>query len=424
MTSAWANYPHIDDGRDNQIEAVIWGTLLFNWILAFVNARIVGMSQAHVVLCEVMLMSASVFLIIRRGLHKDQLTLLCAFALYLVFTLLRFMYAQEIAPKPVRDMAIIFVFLALGLAYRSEPYKLLYRLTFVVAAVAFVEVFLPNAYADFFNVKAYYINTRGFSESDFWNTESTVFVSGTRPDERFFLPFVDWLRASSVFLEPVSLGNFIVVSLAVLLAGWQHLSIRVKSYWVLALIAILLLSDSRYGFACSLVLIAFRLFFSRFPQQFSFLIFVGVVGGAWLLIQALNVTHPADNFTGRIFYTFWSLSTLDLNALLGVRLSLVNRFADSGLTYFIVCQSLLVLAFLLVYYSIAVVGTNARSRFIKNAVMIAFSLSLLISNSLFSIKIAALMWFCVGAFISARDPRETLFMADTRLPISQLTGAR
>jgi hypothetical protein len=35
-----------------------------------------------------------------------------------------------------------------------------------------------------------------------------------------------------------------------------------------------------------------------------------------------------------------------------------------------------------------------------------------------------LMWFCVGAFISARDPRETLFMADTRLPISQLTGAR
>jgi putative polymerase len=424
MRSSWADYAHIDDGRDNPIEAVIWGTLLFNWILALVNARIAGMSQAHVVICEILLMAASVFFIARRGLHKDQLALLCAFALYLVFTLLRFMYAQEIAPKPVRDMAIIFIFLALGLAYRCEPYKLLYRITLFVAVVAFVEVFLPNVYADFFNVKAYYINTRGFSESDFWNTDSTVFVSGTRPDERFFLPFVDWLRASSVFLEPVSLGNFIVVSLAVLLAGWQSLSIRVKSSWVLALIAILLLSDSRYGFACSLVLIAFRLFFSRFPQQFSFLIFVGVVGAAWLMIQALHVTQAADNFTGRIFYTFWSLSTLDLNALLGVRLSLVNRFADSGLTYFIVCQSLLVVAFLLVYYSIAVVGTNTRSRFIKNAVMIAFSLSLLISNSLFSIKIAALMWFCVGAFISAREPREASDMADAQLPISPIAAAR
>jgi len=390
------------DGLDTAADRLIWGTLLFNWALAFINAQVKGISQPYVVICEALFMATSLFIIARRGLHKDQLGLLCAFALYLVFTLLRFMYAQGVAPKPVRDVAIIFVFLGLGLAYRCEPYRLVYRISVVVAVIGLLEILFPMTYAKLFNIKAYYISTRGFSESDFWNSDSDMFISGTRPGARFFLSFTNLPRASSIFLEPVSLGNFIVVSLAVLLAGWRTLPAKMKAQWSAILVVILLISDSRYGFACSLILIGFRMFFYRFPQQFAFLIFAAIVGAAWSMIHVLHISRAEDNFTGRIFYTFQSLGSLDISGLLGLRLALVDRFADSGLTYFIVCQSVVSLILLLLYYSIAIAGNSVQSRFLKNAVMIAFGLNLLISNSIFSIKVAALMWFCVGAFVSAR----------------------
>lgn len=411
MTTLFRDYSY--EARDASIEWLIFGTLLFNWLLAIVNAHVVAISQPHVIVCEILLLGAAVLVIAGRGMRRDQFVLLCAFALYLAFTLLRFAYAQQIAPKPVRDMAIIFVFLALGFSYRREPYRLIYRLSLVIAAVGLVEILFPEFYGQLLNVKAYYINTRGFSESDFWNSESTMFVSGTRPDERFFLSFTNLPRASSVFLEPVSLGNFIVVSLAALLAGWNSLPVRVRVHWIAVLVAILLISDSRYGFACSLVLITLRLVLMRFPQQFTFLIFLAVVAAAWALVNFLQIDQPADNFTGRLFYTFYSLDKLDFPALMGVRVPWMDRFADSGLTYFIVNQSIFGLLFLMAYYSLGVVGQDAPSRFFKNAVMVAFGLSLLISNSMFSIKIAGLMWFLVTAFIASATRRiEMKFAAD------------
>lgn len=385
------------------IEALIWGTLLFNWLLALVNAQLFAMSQPLVMVCEGLLLTMALFVVARAGINRQQLVLLCAFAFYLVFTLARFIYAQGFAPKPVRDMAIIFIFLALGFSYREAPSRLIYRISIVVAIIGLIEILFPAFYAHLFNVKAYYINTRGFAETAFWNTESDMFISSTRPGDRFFLSFTDWPRASSIFLEPVSLGNFIVISLAVLLAGWRSLTARMKASWIVVLITLLLISDSRYAFACSLVLIGFRMFLMRFPQQLVFLLFLGVLGTAWGMVTYLQVSLAEDNFSGRVFYTFYALSTLDISSLMGVNLALVDRFADSGVAYFIIGQSIFGLIFLFGYYSLGIVGTDARSRFFKNAVMIAFSLNLLISNSLFSIKVAAMMWFAVTAFIGARD---------------------
>src|SRR5690606_30295065 len=118
------------------------------------------------------------------------------------------------------------------------------------------EVLVPNLYGDLFNVKAYYINSRGFTESQFWNPESTAFVSGTRPGERYFVAFTNWPRASSIFLEPVSLGNFIIVSLMVLLAGWRGLPLWIRAIWAATLVLLLMLADSRFAFFCGIALIA------------------------------------------------------------------------------------------------------------------------------------------------------------------------
>ena len=385
---------------DPAIEAVIWGALVFNWVLAFVNANIVGISQTLVVLCELALLGMALLLMLRAGLKRDQFYLLCFMALYVAFTLLRFMYGQQLEPKPLRDMAVVFVFLCLGFAYARAPYALLFRVTAVLLAIGIVEIMFADTYVRLFNIKSYYINTRGFTEADFWNTNSDLFVSGTRPGARFFLSFTNLPRASSVFLEPVSLGNFIVISLAGLLAGWRVLAGRTRAIWTAMLLGLLVISDSRYGFACGLILIGFRASLHRFPQQLGFVLFLCVIAAAAVLVEVSGISRGTDDFLGRLFYTFHALQTLDLEMLLGLRYELATRFMDSGLAYFIVSQSLLMVIALVLYYSLGIVATTPEARIYKNLILIAWSLNLLISNSLFSIKVAALMWFMLGALIN------------------------
>ncbi len=389
--------------RFNQraIECVLWGALLFNWLLAALNANALAVSSAMVAACELLLLCAALALAARAGLRREQLYLLCGFGIYLAFTLLRFMLAQAVEAKPVRDMAIVFTFICLGMAYRRQPAALVYRMTLALLAIGCVEIFLADNYLRVFNIKSYYINTRGFSEADFWNADSDLFVSGTRPGERFFLAFTHWPRASSVFLEPVSLGNFIVVSLTVLLASWRHIPRLRLLAWAGALAALLVISDSRYAFACGLVLIGLSVALRRFPQQLSFVLFIGVVIAGAVLVRWSGVMRASDDFLGRVFYTFNALQGLTPDMLMGVRFDLASRYMDSGLGYFIVAQSLPVVIALMLYCSIGIVGGSSDSRFYKNALMIAWSLSLLISNSLFSIKVGALMWFALGAFAAA-----------------------
>ena len=403
MNPTMHDYADTHPQHNVSIELLLWAALLFNWALAFVNANVFAISQAMVALCEVMLMLGALWLIAVTGLRKPQFYLLCFFALYLAFTLLRFIYAQKVEPKPLRDMAIIFVFLCLGFAYRGAPYHLVFRVSLVLLLIGLVEITLPDLYLRLFNIKSYYINTRGFVEADFWNANSDLFVSGMRPGARFFLAFTHLPRASSVFLEPVSLGNFIIISLLVLLAGWRSLALGLRIAWPCVLIALLLISDSRYAFACAMVLIGFRIALAKFPQQLCFLLFIGVVAVAAALVKITGVAYGSDDFLGRLYYTFNALSGLNLEMLLGLRYDLLTRYMDSGISYFIISQSLPMLIVLVLYYALGIIAHDSAARIYKNALVIAWSLSLLISNSLFSIKVAALMWFALGALVRNSD---------------------
>lgn len=376
---------------------LIWAALTFNWFLAFVNARGIAISAAHVAACELLIMLMAVWHLIERGLLREQLIIFCVYALCVVFTLFRFAYAQDIEPKPLRDLAIIFVFLSLGLSARRGPYRLTFYASIFIALIGLLEVLLPQLYSTLFNVKAYYISSRGYVESQFWNTESTAFVSGTRPGERYFAAFTQWPRASSIFLEPVSLGNFLTVSLMVLLSGWSKLSLRVRGVWSLVLLLLLVLSDSRFAFASGVILIALRPLLRRTPQQLSFVLFASVVGAAAFIVWFTGIGVATDDFLGRLFYTVSALQRLDVPTLFGMKYPLAENFMDSGLVYFIVSQSLVVVLLLPLVYSIGLIVSGTEAKLYKHYLMIVLALNLMISNSLFSIKVAALLWFCVGA---------------------------
>lgn len=409
-------------GSTRLIELVVWCSLLFNWLLALMNTQLVHVSQAQVIVCEIILMAASLLLTVKRGVRREQLLVLCALAIYIAFTLLRFVYAQAIEPKIVRDIAIIFVFLCLGMSYRRAPYRLIYWAGIAIAIVGLLEIFFPQIYGSVFNIKLYYINTRGYTEADFWNPDSVLFLSGTRPGSRFFLSFTNLPRASSVFLEPVSLGNFIIVSLSVLMVGWKSLPLYMRIVWSAVLVILLLISDSRFAFACSLILIGAAPMLRRIPQQFSFCLFFAAIAAGMLLVLLSGKTTVSDDFFGRVAYTLQTLRAFDFETLMGLRVTQGLTLMDSGLAYFIATQSLLCAVVLPVLYSIGLVGSARGSRLYKHSIMIVLALSLLISNSLFSIKIAALLWFSLGAFISIPVSAMARREEDIVLPAVSSTG--
>src|SRR4051794_24733102 len=125
----------------------------------------------------------------------------------------------------------------------------------VVLVVLLFEALDTPGYASLFRVQDYYINTRGYVAEDFWNQDSELFVSATRPDERLF-SFLDLHRLSSVFLEPVSLGNYAIIITAFLCARFGGLSVWARGFLVLGNIVIIIGCDGRLAAMTSVAIIA------------------------------------------------------------------------------------------------------------------------------------------------------------------------
>jgi putative polymerase len=115
-----------------------------------------------------------------------------------------------------------------------------------------------------------------------------------------------------------------------------------------------------------------------------------------------------DNFIGRVAATLEVLSRLDVSALVGLSARAAETAADYGIVYFILSQSLFGVA--AIWFGICLLAPDRTlsSRVYMHAIGIFIPLSLLISNSFFSIKIAALIWF----FYGYRFMRDTEIEAD------------
>lgn len=165
---------------------VLIGAVAFNAVLAIVNAQVTALTPASAVLAEVALVGAAHALALAN--YRREMTpwyLLIAFLT--IIALLRCLIMGELDVKYLRDLLIIPTFIVLGMTF--DPRRLtgvVVGLHALVLAVLLLEALATDAYTALFKVQDYYINTRGNVQDDFWNTESGLYVSATRPDERFF----------------------------------------------------------------------------------------------------------------------------------------------------------------------------------------------------------------------------------------------
>ncbi len=386
---------------DERLRSHAAGALLllavgYNFLLALFNASVhpIGASAAYAV--ELALYAGCFLLGLRTLGREGQLLVFTGLGLVLAFNLLRFLETWSFDLKLLRDAIIPFAFLALGSAYRGPLHKLVLWLAVIVAAVAVFEMAWPGLYGDLVDPRSYFVNTRGNSEDDFWNEGSKLYVSATRPGERNWLGGFELPRVSSIFVEPVTMGNFIIFFCAAAIAFRRALGIAGVAFSLLLILFLLIASDGRLASATCLAMLLLAPLLRRVDQSLAALLFIGVLLAGWLAVWALGVNAYDDTLMGRVFVSVDAINSMTPREWFGLDLGAPYRYSDSGIAYFIAGQSVVVVLAFLLGFAFLLRMPTSNGQLFKNLFVLAFALSLLVSNSYFSIKTAGLWWFACG----------------------------
>jgi putative polymerase len=383
----------------------------FNALLSIINGHVVALERTHVILAEIVVYAATLTTVVLNADRKMVPWFLLT--LFIILNGLLLSVGNEaFNAKYIRDVLVIPTFIMLGMTYNSRsltrPVVILQTMIF---AVSLLEALRPEAYSEIFQVLNYYVNTRDFSAGQFWNSDSSLFLSATRPGDRFF-GFVDLHRLSSVFLEPVSLGNYCVIIVVLLVACWHEIGFAGRSYLIGSTLALLIGCDGRLAALSILIILIATTFLRNIPSRWSvlYLPIILLLSAVFVWVLDLDPTH--DNFGGRLAGSIGTLSQVSLHGLVGLDAQSSNQAADSGVTYFILTQSLVGVTTIWLAVCLFPVGRIYSTRLYVHGIGIFIPLNLMVSYSFFSIKVASLIWFAYGY----------LFMKDSSAETSPLFG--
>ena len=372
----------------------LYGALTFNAALCFVNTVAVQVSDTAVMGCEAVLVATALMVALRRNAGVALVL-----AVFLSYAALLMALRPLLDPKAVRDFLIPVTFYALGRRW-SDP-RLADRAALVsglvVLAFGLFEATALDTYVHYFNIAKYYV-ARGSvvpvdaAQNEFGAQASALFGSGTRPDARTILPFLGPHRTSSVFLEPVSMGNF-----GAILYLWslcRPAMARRRLVMALAAAAIVL-ADARFGLYVCVAGTGAALLGRHLPRLLWFALPFAMMAG----FAVYGFTSPAVDWSndigGRMLWTARLLTSLSDRAVWG--LSAEKPFlSDSGYAYSL---NQIGLAGLVGFWALFVFmpERNAAAWRFKCCVATYVCLLLVISDSVYSIKTAALLWFMLGS---------------------------
>jgi putative polymerase len=374
---------------------LVIGAVTFNALLAIINAHVTPLSAVHVIAAETAFVVGAHALAIAN--YQPAMTRWYALALlFVLLALYRSLAFGQIEAKYLRDVLLIPTFIVLGMTFDHRNLtRVVVSLHILVLIVLLFEALNTTAYASLFRIQDYYISTRGYDAQNFWNKESDLYVSAVRPDERMF-GFIDLHRLSSIFLEPVSLGNYCIVITAFICARFSQLGTLTRIILIVGNVIALIGCDGRLAAVASVLMVAASMIAPRLPRYSAILYLPAVVGIAFALVGFAGLHAGGDDFPGRIAHTVELIAQFDTAEFLGLSDEYLNQAVDSGLAYLITTQSLLGPAILWVFI---VYGSDERTaeqiRF-THGVCIYIALTLMVSFAFLSIKTSALLWFIYG----------------------------
>ena len=374
---------------------IIIAAATFNGLLAIINAHLAPLSPQVVILGEVCLL-AGAHLYACFHYRSEMAVWYLLLGLMLIVFFIRWLITGEMEPKYFRDTAIIPTFIILGLASDERDLdRTILIILAVVTVIAFIEAIFPDTYSDIFNVQDYYISTRGNALEDFYAKDSTLFVSAVRPDDRFF-SFIDAPRLSSIFLEPVSLGNFCTIIVAFLIARSRKLSSMTLVLSAAAAVFLLAGSDGRLA-AASIGLIVAGSLITPYLPRFSVALYLPLALLATIvLVLAIVPDANEDNFSGRLAHTVDVLGRFQLVDWSGLSDKYLEEAMDSGIAYLVSTQSIFGVAAIWLFLVCASEERNPEQIRYTHALLLYFVLTMMVSYSMLTIKTAAVAWFIHG----------------------------
>jgi putative polymerase len=272
---------------------------------------------------------------------------------------------------------------------------LLLRLLALLVAVGVFEAVAVDAYAAVFHTFSFYVNLGSIDAASAMFEGQTLTLNGYRPEGigRTLLP---WLlgshRVSSLLMDPVSLGNFAVISVAWALSKGGD-EARARALLLLGAVILLVLSDSRFGTFAAIVMIAARLLPVGFADRGA--LFLPVLAASATVAVASLIPSYGDNLLGRLTGSGQVLLAMPPLEWLGMQ-SRLPSYADMGYGYVLTRFGFPLVATLFV--GLFLVGElSQRARYFRAFAVLYASLILAVSgSSLFALKTAALLWFLMG----------------------------
>jgi len=391
LTPADGDLPYLDKQRKFVRFLIVWsviGGLTFNMVLCFVNTRIMSTWETYVGITELSMTFAALLAALDKRLRVYMFLLI--FVSYMV---LLFAIRGESDVKAVRDIIVPVAFYFMG--RKAQDLKLADKLlTISVAIVVFFglfEYFFTELFLDYFNVLGYYLSRGSLRLDETMGATRGLFISGTRPEPRTILPFLGQHRVASVFLEPVSAGNFGVIAYA-----WTLFRSNMRwRWWVMAGgMSVIVMADARFGLYTCVLITLLVPFYNIIPRTVWFVLpFIMLALIAAYGIATGTNGGPNDLF-GRMQVTAHILTQLDLAVVLGFQTT-TQFTADSGLAYTLTKFG--IGGFMALWAALVFAPLKDARGWPFHAMAITYLLLLMIiSNSFYSIKTGAVLWFLLG----------------------------
>lgn len=386
------------------IASLLAATVLFNPLLAIVNAHLLPVSGGMVAAIQAGLVGAAFALSVLRRESLPLRWILVAWALLFGNVLLA-LARGEFNPKFFADVLTIAAFICVGARLELRVgLTVLVALQMLIALCGAWELQFVDGYSTVFDPRSYYINSRGLSDQDFW-AQNDLYVSSVRPDGRLLLSWTDYHRGSSLFLEPVSLGNWTILVTVLLIAFWGELKVWQRAALIVGNVVCLCVCDGRLALVTSLLLAVALPVLRHVPSTLA----AFTPAAFWAAVLALDhygyLEEQGDTFPGRLRYSLDVMGSTQTRDLFGLR-PFDTAWWDAGFAYVMQTQSLFIALGLWLVLMLTDIGEDARGRTFKYGAAIFITLCLSVSYSLFSIKVVAVLWAFYGVLWQMRR-RET-----------------
>jgi len=388
-----------------QILVILTVAMAYHWVLAFLQTNVGFRPTTSLVgMVEVCVYAWAIGLVLTTPRSMLAIALIAlVFSALFVLAIFREGYLDF---KAIRDLMIPFIFFGLGAGSAIDEVRerrLFAWILGVVMVAAGVELALGSSYGRYFNTFAYHVAIGSISADSAHYSGMDVTLNAIRPEglgSTLLSSLVGQRRISSVFIEPVSLGNF-----SVILAAWalshDWSGVR-RNWWALSSAAVLvMLSDSRFAMASIGAILALRLLM---PLSALRLLAIAspILGVLSTVLVAVYVPTFGDNMLGRLTTSGNVFLHFPVESYFGLK-AFSAHFGDMGYAY-VVTRFGVPLALLLWFLVAFQVPGEDRFKRLQAMILIYISMILSISGtSVFALKTAAMTWFLVGlGFVSRR----------------------